>query len=399
MLKVAEAREKILSEIVALTPRRIALSDALGCRLAQQLLAQESQPSFAQSAMDGYGVVVPVTAGQLLAVVDEIPAGQQPRVALGVGTCSRIFTGSMIPEGCTAVVPQEEVERVGDDGIRCLRPVAAGQHIRAAGEHFSQGETLLDLGERLNPATVSLAALLGYAELECWPRPRVVLLSSGDELVEPGKPLGPAQVRNSNVYALEAQVRACGGEAIRLPIAPDDPAEIRRAIMDAVAGADLLITCGGASVGDRDYVQQVLRDLGAQLEFWKVAMRPGKPLGFARLGTTPVLALPGNPVSCYVTFELFARPLIDKLQGGAGDGLRVRQAVLGEDIVKKAGLRMFLRCRFDEEGRVRLTGPQDSHMFRSIVASDGLLEVPEEAERLAAGETVQVRIWPWHRTN
>jgi molybdopterin molybdotransferase len=399
LLKVAEAQARILSEIVPLTPRRIALSDALGCRLAQQLLAQESQPSFANSAMDGYAVVVPVSADEPLSIVDEVPAGQTPRVALSPGSCSRIFTGSMLPEGCTAVVPQEEVQLLGAANIRYLQPVAGGQHIRAVGEHFTQGETLLDLGEKLNAATVSLAALLGYAELECWPKPRVVLLSSGDELIEPGKPLGPAQVRNSNVYALEAQVRACGGEAIRLPILPDNPAEIRRAIMDAVAGADLLITCGGASVGERDYVQQVLRDLGAQLEFWKVAMRPGKPLGFARLGATPVLALPGNPVSCYVTFEVFGRPLIDKLQGGPGAGLSVRSAVLGEEVRKKAGLRMFMRCKFDAEGLVRLTGPQDSHMFRSIVASDGLLEIPEDAERLMAGETVQVRMWPWHRTN
>lgn len=393
MLSVDQALEKILAEGTPLAPQRLALSEALGCRLAEPLVAQEDQPAFANSAMDGYAVLAPVEAGSTLAVVEEIPAGASPLQTLSVGLCSRIYTGAMVPAGATAVIAQEDVERLGQE-IVCQQAVPVGQHIRQAGEHFRQGDVLAKAGDKLHAARLGLAALLGYAEVQCVPRPRVILLSSGDELVEPGVPLGPAQVRNSNIYALEAQVRECGAEPVRLPILPDDPNEIRRAIMSSVAGADLLICSGGASVGARDYVQQVLQDLGAAMEFWRVAMRPGKPLGFARLGATPILALPGNPVSCSVTFELFGRPLLDRLAGGPGEGLRRIPVTVAEPISKRRGLRTFVRVRRTPEG-VRLAGSQESHMVRGLSESDGLLELGEDLSEARVGEEAQLLLWPW----
>jgi len=390
MLKVAEALQRILETAAPLPARWLPLDQALGLRLAEDLRARESQPHFANSAMDGYAL------GSLTAEclrVGEVAAGQVPDFKLNQGQCCRIFTGAPLPEGCVAVVPQEEAETTGDR-VKFHGPIQPGQHMRAAGEHFSQGEIMLVSGRLLSPANLGLAALLGYPRVLCQPRARVALLATGDELVELDQPLGPAQVRNSNLYALQAQARGCGAEVHRQPIVPDRPEAVRHALEQALEGADAVITCGGASVGDRDYVQGVLQEMGADLQLWKVAMRPGKPLGFALLGNKPIVALPGNPVSCFVGFELFVRPLLDVLQGGPGRGLSSSQARLGQAVTKKKGLRFFYRFR-QHQGQVLLAGSQDSHLFRSIAESDGLLELDEEIEALPEGSTVKVLWWPW----
>ncbi len=353
MITVAQAREIILAGASPLGSQRLALAQALGRRLAQEVRAQESQPPFASSAMDGYAL------GGLQSnclQVGEVAAGQVPDFALRSGECARIFTGAVLPEGTVAVVPQEEA-RLSPQGCLFEGPLEPGQHMRPAGEHFAAGARLLSQGHLLNSADIGLAALLGCTHLECMPGPTVALLATGDELVELDQPLGPAQVRNSNLYALEAQVVACGGHALRLPIVPDQPDTLRKALLECLDRADVVVTCGGASVGDRDYVQSVLADLGADLQLWKVAMRPGKPLGFARLRGKPVVALPGNPVSCYVAFELFVRPLLDRLQGGPGEGLRAVEGHLAGPVHKKQGLRFFMRCRW-QAGRVSLATPR-----------------------------------------
>lgn len=394
MLTVAEATRQILSEGTALTPQMFPLEGALGRRLHLPVSAQEDLPSFASSAMDGFALGSPSAQGTWK-VIEEVAAGQVPRHTLEVGQCTRIFTGAMLPEGTWSVIPQEDCRREGE-WVTASGEVQEAQNMRPAGEHCQAQEVLLPSGGILTSAGLGMAAFLGYSQLSCWPSPRVALLSTGDELVELDRQPGPAQLRNSNAYAMQAQVAACGAKAIRLPIVADDPKLIRRAIEDALQEADLLVTCGGASVGERDYVQSVLREMGADLRLWKVAMRPGKPLGFACLQGKPIVALPGNPVSCYVAFELFVRPLLDKLQGGPGLGLKSVSLALGQPVRKKVGLRFFYRCNL-RDGRVFLAGEQGSHLFRSIAESCGLLELDESTESLPPGRVVRVLLWPWIR--
>ncbi|MBX3168319.1 MAG: molybdopterin molybdotransferase MoeA [Candidatus Eremiobacteraeota bacterium] len=390
LISVDQALATILEGTAALAARELPLEEVPGRWLLQTVVARESHPYFAASAMDGYALG---SLDKVTRLVGGVAAGEAADFELRAGECCRIFTGAPVPEGTVAVVPQEETE-IQDGQLTCTAEPEAGQHVRPAGEHFAAGQALLRPGRQLTPADVGMAALLGYPTLKCVPQARVALVATGDELVELDQPLGPAQVRNSNIYAMQAQVRACGARAVRLPIAPDRPEALRATLEQALAGADAIVTCGGASVGERDYVQSVLRDMGADLHLWKVAMRPGKPLGFGLLQGKPVLALPGNPVSCYVTFELFVRPMLDKLQGGAGRGLRSLEVKLAEEIHKKPGLRFFMRCRLGRQG-AHLTGSQASHLFRSVAESDGLLELPEEIKSLPKGALARLRLWPW----
>ncbi len=390
LISVDQALQTILEGTAALAARELPLEEASGRRLFQPVVARESHPYFAASAMDGYALG---SLAKVTRLVGEVAAGETADFVLKPGECCRIFTGAPVPEGTVAVVPQEETE-VQDGQLTCTADLEYGQHVRPAGEHFASGDSLLLPGRRLEAADIGLAALLGYPTLQCVPQARVALVTTGDELVELDQPLGPAQIRNSNIYAMQAQVRACGAQAIRLPIVPDRPEELRAALEEAWQQADAIVTCGGASVGERDYVQSVLREMGTDLHLWKVAMRPGKPLGFGTLRGKPVVALPGNPVSCYVTFELFVRPMLDKLQGGSGEGLRHLEVKLAEEVHKKQGLRFFMRCRVDQDG-ARLTGSQASHLFRSVAESDGLLELPEEIKSLPKGAVARLRLWPW----
>lgn len=390
LISVDQALATILEGTAALAARDLPLEEVPGRWLLQPVVARESHPTFAASAMDGYALG---SLDRVTRLVGGVAAGEVADFALRPGECCRIFTGAAVPQGTVAVVPQEETE-IQDDRLTCTAELEAAQHVRPAGEHFAAGQALLQPGRLLTPADVGVAALLGYPSLRCVPQARVALVATGDELVELDQPLGPAQVRNSNIYTMQAQVRACGARATRLPIAVDRPEVLRATLEQALESADAIVTCGGASVGDRDYVQSVLREMGAELHLWKVAMRPGKPLGFGILGGKPVLALPGNPVSCYVTFELFVRPMLDKLQGGPGQGLRTIEVKLAEEIHKKPGLRFFMRCRVEEDG-ARLTGSQASHLFRSVAESDGLLELPEEIKSLPKGAVARLRLWPW----
>jgi molybdopterin molybdotransferase len=389
-ISVDQALATILEGTAALAARDLPLEEVPGRWLLQPVVARESHPYFAASAMDGYALG---SLDKVTRLVGGVAAGEVAGFALKPGESCRIFTGAPVPEGTVAVVPQEETE-VHDGQVTCTAELESMQHVRPAGEHFATGDALLQPARRLTSADVGIAALLGYPTLKCVPQARVALVATGDELVELDRPLGPAQVRNSNIYAMQAQVRACDAQAVRLPIAPDRPEALRATLEKALADSDAVITCGGASVGERDYVQSVLREMGADLHLWKVAMRPGKPLGFGLLHGKPVLALPGNPVSCYVTFELFVRPMLDKLHGGPGQGLRSLEVRLAEEIRKKEGLRFFMRCRVNADG-ARLTGSQASHLFRSVAESDGLLELPEEIKSLPKGALARLRLWPW----
>jgi molybdopterin molybdotransferase len=315
MIPVAEARARLLAGLHPLGVEQVALADALGRVLAEDLAARRTQPPSAVSAMDGYAARstdlgrIPAT----LTVVGEVPAGRAYAGTLRPGEAVRIFTGAPVPEGADCVVVQEDVAR---DGARITVREGAtpGRHVRAAGLDFSEGEVMLPKGRRLTARDIGLAAAMNRPWLLVRRRPRVAILPTGDEVVMPGEPIGPNQIVSSNGLALAGLIAACGGTPLQLPIAPDD-ANALREIAGAAGGVDLLVTTGGASVGEYDLVRDALGADGLVLDFWQIAMRPGKPLMVGRYRDTPMIGLPGNPVSSYVCALLFLRPALAKLQG------------------------------------------------------------------------------------
>jgi molybdopterin molybdotransferase len=399
-VSVAEAQERILEGLAILPAETVRLSDCLGRVLAKPVISLIAHPPFDNSAMDGFAVCSQdVRAGETLHVVGTIEAGARPGARISPGQCQRIMTGAPVPEGADAVVMVEDTrvsnERLSIDGL--VRP---GQHVRRRGEHLQPGQVTIEAGTRIRASEIAMAAYLGLAELQCHRQPRVAILSSGDELVEPGQPLDEGQIYNSNIYALEAQLRQIGCLPVRLPTAKDDPEAIKALLRGVIDQVDAVVTSAGVSMGERDFTLRVLRELGVEVVFWKVAMRPGRPLGFGRRALQPFFALPGNPVSSMVTFELFCRPALEKMQGlTATEPTRVR-ARLTETIRKKPGMQLFYRCVLspdpssDGSGWVaRTTGPQDSHLLLSLVEASGLMEIPAEPEVLEAGSNVSVRLW------
>ncbi|MBT5413306.1 MAG: molybdopterin molybdotransferase MoeA, partial [Rhodospirillaceae bacterium] len=308
MISVEDARAHILEAFSVLPAEEIALAEAAGRVLAEDLVARRTQPPAAVSAMDGYAVraaditAAPVTLRQIGAV----PAGASHDGALGQGECVRIFTGAPLPEGADAIVIQEDVEAQGDD-IRIAQAVPAGTYVRPAGLDFKAGETGLAAGRRLTARDIGLAAAMNRPWLRVRQKPRIAILASGDEVVMPGDPIGPNQIVSSNSHALAAFVRARGGQPVMLGIARDTIQSIRETAA-AARDADLLLTTGGASVGDHDLIQEALGEDGLDLDFWRIAMRPGKPLMFGRMASTALLGFPGNPVSSMVCALIFLGP-------------------------------------------------------------------------------------------
>jgi molybdopterin molybdotransferase len=345
--------------------------------------------------MDGYAVraadVATATANQprSLPVVYEVAAGGLLPRPLAVGEAARIFTGALIPEGADAVVMQEEVRDAGDrvEIPRALRP---GENVRPAGEDLQRGDLALAIGSPLGPAELALAAALGRGTLRVSRAPRVAIVTTGDELQEPGSALRPSGIYDSNGPAIAAAVEEAGGEVISLSRALDQPAAIRRAL-EGGAEADVLITIAGVSVGDRDYVRTALAELGATLDFWRVAMRPGKPVAFGRWQHRAVLGLPGNPVSALVTFELFGRPLLRRLAGHVAPDRFFVAARLGIAVKKPPQLALFVRGRFD--GRLFVpAAKQGSGLLTSIAGQDALAELPVGPSEVEAGSEVRVRL-------
>lgn len=296
MISVAEATQHILAAFTPLAGEVVGIDRALGRVLATPVTARLSQPPAAVSAMDGYAVRAADIASlpARLTVTGTIAAGIAPAMALKPGEAARIFTGALLPDGADTIVIQENCDRDGDVVIVREGLTTLGQHVRAAGNDFRLGEIGLTAGRLLTARDIALAAAMNWPSVTVTRRPRIALLSTGDELQHPGEPLGPAQIVASNGIGLAAMVIACGGEPINLGIARDNMADLHQAL-DGARGADLLVTTGGASVGELDLIQQALKDKGANLDFWKIAMRPGKPVMFGQLGALPVLGLPGNP--------------------------------------------------------------------------------------------------------
>lgn len=352
------------------------LDEARGRVLASDLVATLDLPPWPNSAMDGYALNLADLHRQPLKVSQKVYAGQAPD-ALLPGTCARIFTGAPLPPGATCVEMQENVEMLEDGRVRFLQALKAGQNIRAQGQENRVGDILLRAGKRLGPFELAVAAGQGLAQLHVVRRPRVALLSTGDELVEPGLPLRPGSIYNSNRVLLGHWLRELGCEVIDAGILPDRPAQTRLKLEQLQVAADLILTTGGVSAGDADCLGQVLRDNGKPL-LWKLAIKPGKPLTVGHFGTVPVIGLPGNPTSALVTFGLLARPYLLRIQGVEEVMPLSFTVSAGFEWSKAGSRREYLRVRL-EAGRAVLYPNQSSGVLLGATWADGLVEVPENS--------------------
>ncbi|MFY9917120.1 MAG: gephyrin-like molybdotransferase Glp [Mycobacterium sp.] len=395
MRSVEEHQGVVAGLITAGTPVAVPLADSLGLVLAEAVVAPLSLPGFGNSAMDGYAVVADDIAGAsddqpvLLPVAEDIPAGRTDPLTLKPGTAHRIMTGAPVPAGATAVVPVEVTDGATDT-VAIRATARAGQHIRRAGEDVEAGTTVLRAGQVVTPAVLGLAAALGLGELNVVPRQRVVVLSTGSELVAAGTPLKPGQIYESNAVMLAAAAKDAGAQVTTAPMTSDDVDEFR-AVLDRHAGAaDLIITTGGVSAGAYEVVKDALSAAG--VEFVKVAMQPGMPQGAGRIGDTPIITLPGNPVSALVSFEVFIRTPLRAAMGLPEPRRPKLTAELKEDLTSPRGKRQFRRGVLDaERGQVSSYGPPASHHLRWLASANCLLEIDEDVVELAAGSPV--RVW------
>ena len=395
MIPVAEAVARITAAFSPLPAETVPLAAAHGRVLAADVVARLTQPPFDVSAMDGYAAraadvaEVPVTLRQ----IGSVPAGARFEGTVGPGETVRIFTGAPVPKGADTIVIQENVSADGD-AIAVRADAPAGRYIRPAGLDFRAGEVGVAAGTRLDARAVGLSAAMNQPWLTVRRRPRIALLATGDEIVMPGEPLGESQIVSSNTHALRAVVEGCGGEAIDLGIARDDPESLVRHAAGA-AGADLLVTTGGASVGEHDLIRDALKDEGLALDFWKIAMRPGKPLMFGSVGGTRLLGLPGNPVSSLVCALVFLRPAMARMLGADEDALPLAQrARLGADVGENDERQDYLRATLGrgESGALVATpfAKQDSSMLSLLVKAQCLVVRPPHAPAAARGTEVEI---------
>jgi len=379
LMPVEEALDQLLTmanEQRLPDSERVPLNEARGRVLASDLVATLDLPPWPNSAMDGYALNLSDLHRQPLRVSQRVYAGLAPD-ALLPGTCARIFTGAPLPNGANCVEMQENVEVLEDGRVRFLQPLKAGQNIRAQGQENRVGDTLLRAGKRLGPFELAVAAGQGMTHLPVVRRPRVALLSTGDELVESGQPLRPGSIYNSNRTLLDHWLRELGCEVIDAGILPDRPAQTRLKLEQLQVAADLILTTGGVSAGDADCLGQVLRDNGKPL-LWKLAIKPGKPLTVGHFGTVPVIGLPGNPTSALVTFGLLARPYLLRIQG-VEEVMPLRFTVnAGFDWPKPGSRREYLRVRL-EGGQAALYPNQSSGVLLGATWADGLVEIPENS--------------------
>ncbi len=396
LLPVDDALARLLVGAASLPAENLPLPDAAWRVLAEPVSALRTQPPFDASAMDGYAVRADdiATLPATLSVVGEAPAGRRYAGKLGAGQAVRIFTGAPVPEGADTILLQEDT-RAGADGrtVEALESTAKGKHIRKAGLDFRKGDPLLPAGRILDPAALSLAAAANHDTLPVVARPRVAILATGDELLPPGSTPGPDQIIASNGYGIAALVRADGGEPLDLGIVPDREQAIAEAIDRARdAGAHVIVTLGGASVGDHDLVHGVLTGLGMTLDFWKIAMRPGKPLMVGKLDGVHVLGLPGNPVSSLVCAHLFLRPLLAKL-GGREFEPDMRDAVLGQAMKANDHRRDYVRAKAALENDHLVASPfptQDSSMLRTLADANCLIIREANAPTANEGDPCRV---------
>ena len=394
LLTVEEALEGILSRVRPLAPREVPLMDAVGRTLAADVVADRDVPPFRNSAMDGYAVrgTDVASAPARLKVVGSVPAGGMPDRDVGPGEAMRIMTGAPMPDGADTVVRVEDTDNA-DDVVTVTAATKPGTSVRQAGEDLKRGTTVLTKGTLLRPAEIGVLASLGVARPLVVARPRVAVLSTGDEVVDVSEAPGPGQIRDSNRYSVGTAIWAAGCGPWLRPVVRDTPDALRAALRDAL-DADAVVTSGGVSVGDHDWVKPVVSEMG-RLDVWSIAIRPGRPLAFGELRvdgrTVPIFGLPGNPVSALLTFELFVRPALLRMSGRDKLFRPVAQATLLDAIDKPRDLRFFARGIHDASaGGVRLTGPQGSGILRSMSLANCLIDLPPGRASFAAGETVSV---------
>ncbi|MFB3926356.1 MAG: gephyrin-like molybdotransferase Glp [Syntrophales bacterium] len=399
MITVDEALDQILSSISILGVEQVNILNALGRVLSEDIISRRNIPPADNSAMDGFAVRAADTLFAsrhkpvILEVIEDIPAGYISRKTVHPGQAARIMTGAAIPKGADAVVRVEDTD--SRDGKAWIFAVAeAGQDIRRAGEDVKIGEIVIRRGSRLRPAEIGMLASLSRSFVSVYQRPLVAILATGDELVEIDEEAGQGKIVDSNSYALTAQVLDCGAVPVRLGIAKDTKENLLEKFRTA-ARADIIVSSGGVSVGDFDFVKDIMKEIGSSMKFWRVAMRPGRPLAFGTLEGKPIFGLPGNPVSSMVSFEQFVRPSILKMMGHAKLFRRTVRAVLKEDIRKKSGLRHFIRAKLAvEKGEITAapTGEQGSGILKSMVLADGLIVLPEDITVARAGDRVTVQV-------
>ncbi len=390
LLPVKDALERLLQGAVACEPETVPLAEAAGRILAEDVHALRTQPPFDAAAMDGYAVrakdveTVPVT----LQVIGEAPAGRRFNGPIGPGQAVRIFTGAPVPEGADTIVIQENARKLGQDTVEVLEAVAAGRHIRRKGLDFVTGDLLLEKGRELDAGALSLVASANHSRLDVVKRPLLAIIATGDELLPPGSELGPDQIVASNAFGVAAIATSVGARVLDLGIVPDSRPAIAARIRQALDhDADVVVMLGGASVGDHDLTHEALVSEGMVLDFWKIAMRPGKPLMFGRRGRTRFLGLPGNPVASLVCSHLFLKPLLSRLAGRAYEP-DLRQAVLGKPMAANDRRQDFVRAVLREGHDGPVATPfevQDSSMMRTFSEANALIIRDPFAQAAPAG--------------
>jgi len=400
MIELEKAVESILASIPAPKSEVIPLAEACGRVVAEKILALTDLPPFDNSAVDGYAVLAREVASASsqnpvsLLLAGRIAAGENFSGELSPGQCIRIFTGSTLPRGADAVVMQEDTRNDANPShkILFLDSAKPWENVRFRGEDVKRGAEIVAPGERLGAAHIALLAAGGTAQVTVNRRPSVALLATGSELKEGGSPLAPGQIYESNRAALAPLIAAASALPQIFPIVPDDAEATRAALSRAFGDCDIVITCGGVSVGEMDFVKSAFEELGGHLEFWKVAIKPGRPFVFGRHGDKLLFGLPGNPVSAFVTFLLLARPALLRWQGAAKVSLPASLGILAEPFSNSDNRRHFMRVALDSKGKVRSAGTQASHLLSSLALAEGLVDMPPRTT-LAAGSTVQVLRW------
>ena len=407
LLSVNEARERILSQFEPVKPENLPLADALNRVLAQDVRAADDLPLFDNSSMDGFALrasdvsEAAPSSPRSLRVVADIPAGTSPTIVLGAGEAARIMTGAHMPDGADAVIPVEDTDfenrNAGTQApeIVSIRKAArVGENVRRRGMDIRSGDAVLLAGRQLKPQDLGLLAMIGVSTVTVYHKPRIALLSSGDELIDPDAPLEKGKIRDSNSYTLAALIESAGAEPVRLGVAKDNFESVRALFERAVyLRVDLILSSAGVSVGAFDYVKDVIEADG-KMDFWRVNMRPGKPLAFGNYKEVPIIGLPGNPVSAFVGFEVFVRPVLARLAGQSG-GMRPGVRVRSEEEILSDGRESYLRAEVREVDGVltaRLTGHQGSGNLYSLVQANALLIIPAGVKCVPAGQEVNAWI-------
>jgi molybdopterin molybdotransferase len=403
MMSVEEALARILAEIQALPTTQVPLSEALGLVLAQDIVAQEDIPPFSNSAMDGFALLSRDSqprSGQppRLRVTGGVAAGYVADQAVTEGTTMRIMTGAPVPPGADTVI-QVELTRSEDpqsEWVEIMQAVPPGNNIRPAGEDMHRGQTILLQGNEIGSWEIGVLATLGWANVPVTRRPHIAIVATGDEVIDVDEPLRPGKIRNSNSYLLEAAVRLAGAIPHRLGVARDTVESLREKFTEAIQ-YDLIITSGGVSVGDFDLVKNIMAEQG-HVDFWRINMRPGKPVAFGSIGNVPLLGLPGNPVSAAVTFELFGRPVIRKMLGHTRLLRPQVDVVVTDGVNERVMRRHYVRAWVEwRDGRfvARTTGNQGSHITTSLLHTNALIIVPEGGVQIQAGGSAKAIMLTW----